>query len=77
MNVTIQTSVDANLKKNADRLFSEIGLDLESAIRLFLTQAVIQKKIPFESVAPENFSVDTTPETEDYSEVADMIESFR
>lgn len=77
MNVTIQTSVDANLKKNADRLFSEIGLDLESAIRLFLTQAVIQKKIPFESVAPEKFSVDTTPETEGYSEVADMIESFR
>src|SRR5574344_283870 len=59
MTATIQTRVDSKLKEQADALFSSIGLDTTSAIRLFLTQAVIQKKIPFESVAPEEFNQET------------------
>lgn len=59
MTATIQTRVDSDLKEQADALFASIGLDTTSAIRLFLTQAVIQKKIPFESVAPEEFNQDT------------------
>lgn len=57
--ITIQTRVDSNLKENAERLFNSMGLDLTSAIRLFLTQSVIQRKIPFESVAPESFNEQT------------------
>lgn len=53
MIATIQTRVDAELKKKADALFDSMGLDTTAAIRLFLTQAVIQRKIPFETVAPE------------------------
>lgn len=59
MTATIQTRVDAKLKEQADALFTSIGLDTTAAIRLFLTQAVIQKRIPFDSVAPENFNETT------------------
>lgn len=48
--VVIQTRIDAKLKKNAESMLSSIGLDMTSAIRLFLTQVVNQKCIPFDLV---------------------------
>jgi DNA-damage-inducible protein J len=47
-NSTIQIRVDEDLKKKADSLFTELGIDTASAIRLFLTQAVMRNEIPFE-----------------------------
>lgn len=55
---TIQTRVETTLKEKAEALFSSMGLDLTSAIRLFLTQSVEQRKIPFEIKAPESFTFD-------------------
>lgn len=43
----IQVRVDPVLKAEAEQLFSDIGLDLPTAIRLFLKQAVINNGIPF------------------------------
>ena len=41
-------SIDANLKKDAVTLFSDFGLDLSTAITLFLQQSVREQRIPFE-----------------------------
>lgn len=49
---TIQTRIDTDLKKNAERILSSIGLDITSAIRLFLTQCVVQRRLPFHAIAP-------------------------
>lgn len=49
----IQTRVDSDLKKEAEEFFQSIGLDMTTAIRLFLNQVLIQKKIPFEIVSKE------------------------
>jgi DNA-damage-inducible protein J len=43
----IQIRVDETLKKDADLLFNDLGLDTPSAIRLFLKQALIQNGILF------------------------------
>ncbi len=43
----IQTRVDATLKKEAEEVLSSIGMDLTSAIRLFLSQVVNNQCIPF------------------------------
>ncbi len=43
----IQVRVDESLKQGAELLFEEIGLDLPSAIRLFLKQALLHNGIPF------------------------------
>ncbi len=45
--VLVQTRVDANLKKQAEEVLSSIGMDMTSAIRMFLTQVVNYKGIPF------------------------------
>ncbi|MBR1581951.1 MAG: type II toxin-antitoxin system RelB/DinJ family antitoxin [Bacilli bacterium] len=46
--VNTNISIDSNLKKEAIQLFSEFGLDLSSAITLFLQQSVREQRIPFE-----------------------------
>ncbi|MBQ6449815.1 type II toxin-antitoxin system RelB/DinJ family antitoxin [bacterium] len=43
----IQTRLDSNLKQQAEKVFDALGMDLATAIRLFLKQAVIQNGLPF------------------------------
>ena len=50
---TLQVRIDSDLRKDAERLFTNAGLDMSSAIRLFLRQSVIRRRLPFE-VMSEN-----------------------
>lgn len=45
---TIQVRVDDELKSKSDQLFKDLGTDTNSAIRIFLTQAVANNGFPFE-----------------------------
>ena len=44
----IAVRVDDDLKKEATALFNELGLDMSTAVKLFLKQSVMTKSIPFE-----------------------------
>lgn len=44
----INVRVDANLKKEAESLFNDLGLNMSSAITMFLKSAVNHDGIPFE-----------------------------
>lgn len=56
----LQTRVDAKTKQEAEGLFESLGLDITTAIRLFLRQAINQQRIPFEIVPPQyNFTDET------------------
>ena len=46
--VNTNISLDQNLKKESVKLFSSFGLDLSTAITLFLQQSVREQRIPFE-----------------------------
>lgn len=46
--VSTNISLDRDLKKSAQELFSDFGLDLTTAITMFLKQAVREQRIPFE-----------------------------
>ena len=52
---TLQVRLDNQLKKEADMFFSAAGLDITTAVRLFLRQVVIRQAIPFEIVASDAF----------------------
>ena len=58
--VLVQTRVESNLKKEADEVLSSIGMDMTSAIRLFLTQVVNCRKIPFQLVSKQERVDDVT-----------------
>lgn len=44
----IAVRVDEQLKKEATELFNELGLDMSTAVKLFLKQSVLTRSIPFE-----------------------------
>ena len=46
--VNTNISLDPKLKREAVQLFHSMGLDLSTAISLFLFQSVRERKIPFE-----------------------------
>lgn len=46
-NVNVTFRVDDELKKQADALFSELGMNLSTAFNIFLRQAVREQQIPF------------------------------
>lgn len=52
---TLQIRIDADLRRAADDLFSAAGLDLSSAVRLFLRQSVIRHRLPFEVIGADPF----------------------
>lgn len=45
---TIQIRVEDELKRKSDELFKMLGTDTTSAIRMFLTQSVMNNGFPFE-----------------------------
>ena len=46
-NVNITLRVDEDLKKQADALFSELGMNLTTAFNIFLRQSVREQQILF------------------------------
>lgn len=45
--VSTNIKIDSELKKEAQRLFDDMGLNLSTAINMFLKQAVREQAIPF------------------------------
>ena len=44
----INIRIDKSLKKQAESLFSELGMNMTTAFNIFVRQSVRQGKIPFE-----------------------------
>ena len=53
-NSVFQLQIDSNLAKKAADIFSGIGLDLQSAVQLFLNRSVQARGIPFSMRLPDN-----------------------
>lgn len=45
--INMSFRVDKNLKKQADKLFKELGMNTSVALNMFLTQSVREQSIPF------------------------------
>ncbi|HHJ7245673.1 TPA: type II toxin-antitoxin system RelB/DinJ family antitoxin, partial [Streptococcus pyogenes] len=57
---TVAVRVDDQLKDDATELFQSLGLDMSTAVKMFLIQSVKTQSIPFEiknqsSVSDEEF----------------------
>jgi DNA-damage-inducible protein J len=49
-----QVRIDANIKKEASELFSSLGLDMSSAVNIFLHQCVLRGGLPFAVELPRD-----------------------
>ncbi len=53
MNSTIQVRTNATTKKSVQKILQKLGIDLSTAINMYLVQIVVHKGIPF-SLLTEN-----------------------
>ena len=65
-------TLDPELKKEAMELFSFLGMDLSTAITLFLKQAVLTQSIPF-SIS-RNPTSESLARLQKYSELLNQME---
>ncbi len=68
---TITFKVDDEMKKEATELYKSMGLDLSSALRLFIKQSLVTRSIPFVIKVDE-----LTPVLDDVVKGVNMSEEF-
>jgi len=54
---TIQIRIDDKTKREAKKILDKIGVDMSSAIKMYLRQVAIQKGIPFPLVTKNGFTI--------------------
>lgn len=57
---TLQVRISDELRSNADQVLEDIGLDMPTAIRLYLNRIVQTRSIPFPLEAPD-ISIEEVP----------------
>lgn len=83
---TLNVRVDESLKKQASELFADLGLDMSTAVNMFLRQAVMKDGLPFDVVreVPNADTLAAMAEVEEmkkhpekYKSYTDVDEMFR
>ncbi|MDP2704293.1 MAG: type II toxin-antitoxin system RelB/DinJ family antitoxin [bacterium] len=78
---TIQVRIDERTKRVAKKAFQEMGLDISSAVKLFLKNVVITQSIPFEVRTKNGFTrlqeKRMLKETEEAAKSAKRYASYR
>ncbi|WP_240986681.1 type II toxin-antitoxin system RelB/DinJ family antitoxin [Acididesulfobacillus acetoxydans] len=65
----ISIRMDVELKKQAEQLFSELGMNMTTAFNIFLRQAVRQQRIPFD-IALEGPNTETIAAMEEAERIS-------
>ncbi|MCH4007682.1 MAG: type II toxin-antitoxin system RelB/DinJ family antitoxin [Eubacterium sp.] len=51
--VPTQIRIDSGVKKQANELFNELGLDMSGAVNIFLRQCIMRGGLPFKVEVPQ------------------------
>lgn len=74
--VSTNINLDADLKKSAQELFSDLGLDFTTAVTLFLKQALREQAIPFE-IKRETPNAETIEAMNEFYEMKAHPETYK
>lgn len=76
--VSTSISIDADVKAKAQELFADFGLDLSTAINIFLRQSIRDNCIPFsiQREVPNADTVAAMKEAEDMAKHPEQYETF-
>ena len=65
--VLFQMRIDESLKDKATKLYDEIGIDLPTAIRMFLKKSIAERGIPFSTTVRNDKGISLLKELSDNS----------
>ena len=77
--VSTSISIDADVKAQAQELFADFGLDLSTAINIFLRQSIRENCIPFtiQREVPNADTIAAMKEADDMVKHPERYETFR
>lgn len=73
---TLNVRVDENVKKEASVLFNDLGLDLSTAVNIFLRQSIMRGGLPFD-VVKETPNAETLAALEEVEEMKKHPEKYK
>ncbi len=74
--VSTNITIDAEVKKQAQELFADLGMDLSTAINIYLKKALAEQGIPFE-ITRGTLNKDTISAMEEVKEMEAHPEKYR
>ena len=74
--VSTNISLDAYLKKDSQELYSDLGMDLSTAVTIFLKQSLRVQGIPF-TITRENPNAETIAAMNEYYEMKAHPEKYK
>ncbi len=74
--VSTNISLDADLKKEGQELFSDLGLDMSTAVTLFIKQCLRVQGLPF-AVTRENPNAETSAALDEYYTMREHPEQYK
>ena len=74
--VSTNISLDADLKKESQALFADLGMDLSTAVTIFLKQSLRVQGLPF-AVSRENPNAETAAALNEYDEMKAHPEKYK
>ena len=69
MTVPTQVRIDADVKRQASRIFATLGIDMSTAMNIFLRQCVMKGGLPFNVEIPQ-FNKKTLEAIEDAKKIS-------
>ncbi|MDR1570953.1 MAG: type II toxin-antitoxin system RelB/DinJ family antitoxin [Clostridiales Family XIII bacterium] len=72
----LNIKIDRDLKAQADRLFGNMGMNLTTAVNVFVRQAVLEKAIPFRiyrDADPPAITADSAQRQAAMQEIRDLL----
>ncbi len=69
MTVPTQVRIDADVKKQASKIFAQLGIDMSTAMNIFLRQCVMKGGLPFNVEIPQ-FNSETLAAIEEAKTIA-------
>ena len=74
-NINVTLRLDKELKEQADALFEDRGLSLNTACRMFLKRAVQEQRIPFELCRADRKTLRTIADAEEGKDLSPGFDS--
>lgn len=69
MTVPTQVRIDADVKRQASKIFAALGIDMSTAMNIFLRQCVMKGGLPFNVEIPQ-FNKETLEAIEDAKKIS-------
>lgn len=72
---TLNIRIDEKIKEDARKTFARMGLDISSAVKLFLYQSVEEQRIPFQMRTVNGYTEEY--ESEILKEIEDVVSDLK